>query len=57
MLAHYLNKLMHMQLNKRAVTSLEYGMIAMVVAIASVGAVNYNNTNAAPAPLQVASAK
>jgi hypothetical protein len=40
MLARYVHKLVRSQLNKRAVRSLEYAMIVMMVAVASVGAVS-----------------
>jgi hypothetical protein len=69
MLARYVHKLVRSQLDKRAVRSLEYAMIVMMVAVASVGAVSGPITNAgsgnsaspqvtANAPLvQLASAK
>ena len=57
MLARYFHKLVHLQLNKRAVTSLEYAMVAMVVAVASVGAFTGGHTTAASALMQVASVK
>ncbi len=57
MLARYFHKLMHVQLGKRAATSLEYAMIVMVVAVASVGAFTAGHSTPAPAPMQVASTK
>ncbi len=57
MLARYVHKLMHMQLSKRAVSSLEYAMILMVVVVASVGAVSTSGLHTAPALMQLASAK
>jgi hypothetical protein len=38
MLAQYVHKLVRSQLDKRAVRSLEYAMIVMMVAVASLGA-------------------
>jgi hypothetical protein len=68
MLARYVHKLVRSQMNKRAVRSLEYAMVAMMVAVASVGAVSGPATHAgagsSPSPqvaattlVQLASAK
>jgi hypothetical protein len=60
MLARYVHKLVRSQLNKRAVRSLEYGMILMMVAVVSVGAVSGANTHAgagsSPSPQMAATA-
>lgn len=40
MLAWYIQQLRWLKLDRRAVTSIEYGMIAMMVAVAAVGALN-----------------
>ena len=40
MFARHIKNALNLQLNKRAVSSLEYAMVAMFVVLASVGAVN-----------------
>ena len=56
MVTQVFHKLAQRQLHKRAVASLEYGMMVMLVVVAALGAVNSGVH--VPAPLQqVASAK
>lgn len=55
MLTRFLDRFLHLQLDKRAVTSLEYAMIAMLVAVASVGAVNSTGTHVSTTFTQVSS--
>jgi Flp pilus assembly pilin Flp len=53
MLAQYFYKLTRSQLNKRAVKSLEFGMIVMLVAVASVGALGASGTHVSTAAAQI----
>jgi hypothetical protein len=64
MLTHYFHKLTRSQLNKRAVKSLEFAMIAMLFAVVSLGALGGSGPNPSAAAvqgsvgaIQVASAK
>ncbi len=54
MLARNLGKILHAQLGQRAVSSLEYAMVAMLVAIASVGAVSAASTHVLSSFTQIA---
>ncbi len=56
MLTQLFHRLTQQQLHKRAVASLEYGMMVMLVAVAALGAVNSGLHVSAP-QMQVASAK
>lgn len=53
MLTRFLDRFLHFQLDKRAVSSLEYAMIAMLVAVASVGAVNSSGAHVSSTYVQV----
>jgi hypothetical protein len=57
MLTRFFHRLTRLQLNKFAVTSLEYGMIVMLVMVASLGAVSSMGTHVSIPLVQVASAK
>lgn len=54
MLVRGLGKIFHAQLGQRAVSSLEYAMIAMLAAVASVGAVSAASTHVLSSFAQVA---
>jgi Flp pilus assembly pilin Flp len=55
MLARHITKVWNLQLDKRAVSSLEYAMIAMFVAVASVGAVYSNSPDMSSSPARISS--
>ena len=57
MLTQFFHRLQRLPLNKYAVTSLEYGMVVMLVAVVSVGAVSSMGTHVSTPLMQVASAK
>ncbi|HYP63381.1 MAG TPA: hypothetical protein VEQ16_05815 [Acidocella sp.] len=55
MLVRHITKVLNLQLNKRAVSLLEYAMLAMFVAVASVGAVSSTSANVPPSQAKISS--